>query len=485
MQEIGYRGLRAVCAIMLIAMLLVVGGCGSKKEETKAPAVKKSDAKNTSPNAVPSNNAPNGASSGDISGILGGESSGLNDWAAAKPAAPANLPNPASPAQLPLAPPMNAKSVVKKPLPQRPTAGQLFEAVRLFYATTKTISVDGTSSMVVKHDGKVVRNLKSSKFSTIFKHPDKIVMKGGGVDLYSNGKKLVEYSDQIKKYKEVPTPKDTLTTIAASRIGIGIVGLLIGVDYSKGMSSMELLKDEKLGKIDTWVLSIKWKPGVACPKDSTAVQKLWIGKNDLSVRKNELRIVAKPKLTKEMVGKVPKLIEETIIGNVTGFHTGEAIPDSKFSFKPPAGAKKLEKAKPVDLKSKLAPDFTFKTGDGTERTVASMKGKPVVMVIWALPMCDAFLPVMNGVYEKNKDGVEFLAVNVNTNRDEVQKYLDKKKMSFPFVSVDEKSGVALGKSYGITAVPTVVLIDSLGVVKESIPGGVTPEQFEAKIKKLQ
>lgn len=67
----------------------------------------------------------------------------------------------------------------------------------------------------------------------------------------------------------------------------------------------------------------------------------------------------------------------------------------------------------------LAPDFTLDTLDGTKVTLSDLRGKIVVINLWATwcPPCRAEMPALENAYKQYKDsGVVVLGLNV-TNQD--------------------------------------------------------------------
>lgn len=119
-----------------------------------------------------------------------------------------------------------------------------------------------------------------------------------------------------------------------------------------------------------------------------------------------------------------------------------------------------------------APDFTLPDLDGKDVTLSSFKGKPVVLE-WFNPGCPFVVAAHEGdgplaEMAKERDEVVWLAVNsgapgkqghgIETNREAAEKW----KLSHPIL-IDEKGQV--GKTYGATNTPQMVVIDAAGVVQ--------------------
>lgn len=131
---------------------------------------------------------------------------------------------------------------------------------------------------------------------------------------------------------------------------------------------------------------------------------------------------------------------------------------------------------------KAAPDFTLKTlVDSREVSLASLKGKVVVLDFWATwcAPCIAGLPTMDEVTGRFKDqGVEFFAVDLRESTERVRKFMDGKKWDFT-VLMDEQGGVA--REFGVGGIPHSVLIDREGVIRHVHIGFGGKEELERKL----
>jgi len=131
-----------------------------------------------------------------------------------------------------------------------------------------------------------------------------------------------------------------------------------------------------------------------------------------------------------------------------------------------------------DLKAKIqselvtqrAPSFTLLDTDGKEVSLSDYKGKIVILDFWATwcGPCKASFPAMKKAlnkYEKGKE-VKILFVNSKeTAEDKLQAVKDlMEKNNYPFhVLMDDKNEVF--ESYGITLLPTKLIIDKAGNIR--------------------
>lgn len=119
-----------------------------------------------------------------------------------------------------------------------------------------------------------------------------------------------------------------------------------------------------------------------------------------------------------------------------------------------------------------APDFSLESLNGEVLSVSQYKGdKPVILDFWATwcPNCQRDMPRLNGFYEKYKDQVEVIGVNLQESRGLVENFVSKRGITFPIV-LDPRSDAA--RSYGVRYTNFHVLINKDGNVVRTIPGDI-------------
>ena len=125
----------------------------------------------------------------------------------------------------------------------------------------------------------------------------------------------------------------------------------------------------------------------------------------------------------------------------------------------------------------VAPDFTLKTPAGAEFTLASLRGRVVLVNFWAswCPPCKAEMPALQKVYQAYKDeGFVILAVD-STSQDSienVQKFVNENNINFPIL-LDQSGEVS--NLYRIQSLPTSFFIGTDGVIREIVIGGPMAE----------
>lgn len=140
----------------------------------------------------------------------------------------------------------------------------------------------------------------------------------------------------------------------------------------------------------------------------------------------------------------------------------------------------------------LAPDFTLDTLDGTKVTLSDLRGKIVVINLWATwcPPCRAEMPALENAYQQYKDsGVVVLGLNV-TNQDsesEVPRFVDEFGLTFPILLDRDGSVSAL---YQLRGLPTTYFVNRAGIIRTVVVGGPMSETFfrskiEAMLQEVQ
>ena len=123
-----------------------------------------------------------------------------------------------------------------------------------------------------------------------------------------------------------------------------------------------------------------------------------------------------------------------------------------------------------ELVTQKAPSFTLTDTDGKEVSLSDYKGKIVILDFWATwcGPCKASFPAMKKALNKYKKGKEVKILFVNsreTAKDKLQAVKDlMENNDYPFhVLMDDKDEVY--ESYGITLLPTKLVIDKSGNIR--------------------
>lgn len=127
----------------------------------------------------------------------------------------------------------------------------------------------------------------------------------------------------------------------------------------------------------------------------------------------------------------------------------------------------------------LAPDFTLQKLGGENISLADYRGKkPVVVDFWAswCPNCRRDLPHLNRFYEKYKDQVEVIAVNLQEDEGTVGRFVSSNSLSFP-VALDPQGSAS--RAYNVQYTNFHVLINKDGEIVKTIPGDISEADFQS------
>lgn len=159
----------------------------------------------------------------------------------------------------------------------------------------------------------------------------------------------------------------------------------------------------------------------------------------------------------------------------------EKLPDSLFSFQPPAGARRVKEFevpgyKRANLKGKKAADFTLRNVEGEEFSLKGVKGKTVLLDFWAswCTPCRKEMPHLEKLHQEFKDkGLVVLGVNVES-REAASNFMSKNGFHFPTV-VDPDGSVQ--QLYKVEAFPTLFVIGRDGKIKAHFVGAAADEDL--------
>jgi len=134
-----------------------------------------------------------------------------------------------------------------------------------------------------------------------------------------------------------------------------------------------------------------------------------------------------------------------------------------------------------------APDFTVTDESGKEVSLSEMKGKPVVINIWAswCPPCKAEMPDFQKLYEKYGDEVSFMIINATDGQretvDSAKTYITENGYTFP-VYFDTQFQASI--AYGASSIPLSVFINSKGELVTGAAGALSYEMMEKGISMI-
>jgi cytochrome c biogenesis protein CcmG/thiol:disulfide interchange protein DsbE len=111
---------------------------------------------------------------------------------------------------------------------------------------------------------------------------------------------------------------------------------------------------------------------------------------------------------------------------------------------------------------KPAPPVLLPALDGSELSLASQRGKVVMIDFWAswCPPCERETPVLAGVYERYRGRpVEFIGISIWDRGQDAIRFVDRYDVRYP-VAIDHEGRLAI--DYGVTGIPEKFFVDPQG-----------------------
>ena len=171
----------------------------------------------------------------------------------------------------------------------------------------------------------------------------------------------------------------------------------------------------------------------------------------------------------EVNGKVGGTPFKTMLKNIVN---GKTI--TGCSFKPEPNTDKAYK-QVYDLVGKTAPEISARDMDGKTQTLSSFKGKNNVVLVFWMPSCGHCrfeLPQLKEYADKwgGKQNVKFLAVNIKDDKESIdaaRTFINNFDINFPVIT---DTGGKIGEKYGVFSVPTLLLVDKKGIIRQAFVG---------------
>lgn len=113
----------------------------------------------------------------------------------------------------------------------------------------------------------------------------------------------------------------------------------------------------------------------------------------------------------------------------------------------------------------FAPDFILKDANQTAVSLVDYRNKePVLLFFWTTwcPFCLKHLRILNDKEEEiKKDNLGVLAINIGEGQSRIARFAKTYRLFFTIL-LDQDAAVA--QSYGVSGVPTYVLVDENGII---------------------
>lgn len=384
------------------------------------------------------------------------------------------------------------------------------DAIRDAYRSLITLRLEGTISSDIEVAGEVRKDSAtfeasfSGKADTMgkFRHAAREEAQGStpgreDVVVGSTGEKLYVYQPSRRFYRSADAPA---TRPTGTELGQDVNALLAGQNPSlllavvvdaaaevlEGVTKVEKGQDVRIGEAAFPTLKVTAPKGVevtmAIDPATHLLRQVTTG------LAGSLREQGQPDAARMLV---------TI--DYTTVEAGSAIADERFAWAAPQGAKDVTaRAAPglmadrpegpdafaKALEGKAAPDFTLKGMDGKDVKLSALKGSVVLLDFWATwcGPCVQSLPKLNKLYDGHKEaGLKAFAVNVKEEKEEVEAFVTKSKLTIP-VLLDTEGKT--GELYKYPGIPATLVVAKDGTVKRAVIGS-GPKNHEAIEKAIE
>jgi thiol-disulfide isomerase/thioredoxin len=130
-----------------------------------------------------------------------------------------------------------------------------------------------------------------------------------------------------------------------------------------------------------------------------------------------------------------------------------------------------------------APDFQVKDLDGKDLSLAAYKGKVILLNFWATwcGPCRAEIPGLIDLQNKYKNQLQIIGMDIDDEESDVRDVMKNESINYPVALTTGPIRMAYG---GITALPTVFVINPEGRVVQKHVGLFNPALYETEVRAL-
>lgn len=127
----------------------------------------------------------------------------------------------------------------------------------------------------------------------------------------------------------------------------------------------------------------------------------------------------------------------------------------------------------------------FETVDlaGNAVSLQDYRGRVVVLNFWATwcPPCRVEMPELDAYQAEMGDRIAILGIDMGEPPGAIVPFVRQHGLRFPIL-LDETGAIAA--SYGITGLPTSLIVDRSGVVRERVTGAMTRDTLARRVERL-
>lgn len=131
----------------------------------------------------------------------------------------------------------------------------------------------------------------------------------------------------------------------------------------------------------------------------------------------------------------------------------------------------------------VAPPFTARTLDGATTSIQNYRGRVVVLNFWATwcGPCRVEMPEFENYQAQMGERVAILGVNMLESPGQIAPFVQQYGLTFPIL-LDEDGAIAA--PYRVTGLPTSVILDRAGIIRERVVGPMTRDVLARRVERL-
>ena len=290
-----------------------------------------------------------------------------------------------------------------------------------------------------------------------------------GMIIVTDGRTLTTYSQQVNQYSLRPAPPHRAATdSAAAMAGPGsplarYFGITRALKSARWVGSRTLELGGRRAECDLVVVDYDHPTNPGAVYSPTT---FWIEK----ARALVLRESTQVRVNNPAHGGAMDLAQTTTF---TTARINEKVPDSLFTFRPPAGSTEVTQfstEQTPNLTGQVASDFTLSDLAGKPVKLSSLRGKVVLLDFWATwcGPCRLEMPSIQKLHREFKTrGLVVLGINQGEDVLKVRPFLKKNGYDFGIL-LDAQQSVA-GR-YQVSSIPSLFIIDRTGTIRSHFVG---------------
>ena len=291
-----------------------------------------------------------------------------------------------------------------------------------------------------------------------------------GMIIVTDGRTLITYAQQVNQYTRKPAPPRhaAVTDSAAAMAGPGsplarYFGITRALKSARWVGSRSLELGGRRAECD--LVEVDYDHPTS-PGTEYSPTTFWIER----ARAVVLRESTQVRVNNPARGGLMDLAQTTTF---TTARINEKLPDSLFTFRPPAGSTEVtsfQSENTPDLTGRQAEDFTLSDLAGKPVKLSSLRGKVVLLDFWATwcGPCRIELPSIQKLHREFKGrGLVVLGINQGETALKVRPFL--KKYGYDFgILLDQQQRV--GDRYQVSGIPSLFIIDRAGTISTHFVG---------------